>query len=767
MADWEIVDLPAKSPGGWEVVDLPPRKRGIIEGIVSDVKHLLGGERTPEEQAQAQQAYDESVATMRSNANETRAQLTGASLGLFPRIEAAVEAVFTDKDYDKSLEDIRKEQLEWAEKNPGTALAAEITGGIAMPVSIGVRAGQRAGAALTAATGSNRVGAAAATAVPGAAVGGAYSVGSAEDWSNPLQTAREGLEGAAFGAIAGPVTGALANGIWGASKGVGRGVRDLSGRIGEWFGTDATPAAERILARVAEGEGIARLPGVSRDAARRSADDLQASVNAAHVNGVDDSLVTANPRVAALVENLAGQSWMPDQPFENYARRALGGQQERVAEGVATTLRGAPGNHTQFMDDLERQSTTAFDDVYDDIRLGIINGQQGNMQVQGLYRIADENPETFNKYLQQSLQEVVADPRVQFEAADAARVFGTTQSDLRLIQAQDDALAAKAVADRERAAAQAALSDAKLNGGDIKQAKADFDVAQNAAYHADVAARDAEIAAQNVRRDGRLLRQNLPPAVVERLYANLSEAAHAGDRTALRVLEQMKGALRNTQKGNAMMSVKEDHANAFARLEAAQKGENIWASSGTSRSEIMRGVERGDVGNMATFTEAAAGGAGMRVAGDTGSFSRPNNIVGSAENRATLDQLFGEGRREAAQDLVRREGALHDTVNRLAHARHLGNRAIEPDGAIANLLKFGVQAQFTPSVAAMNLYRRSMTGITRQRGAAIAQLATTPDGITRVQAYMRAREAARGRIARRRQAISGMSQIDVTDDPEE
>jgi hypothetical protein len=660
-----------------------------------------------------------------------RSSAKGATLGGYDRVGALMHSAFSDKTYDEELERIRGDQAAFEDENPIVSQSAELVGGVATPGGAALKGAKYVGdlarwglrvrgAAPTVAKHGGRV---IGGMTAGAGFGTAAGLGQTDDLTDLPQVAGDMAGGAALGAALGPALEYGGGMVWNGAKWIGRQVDDIASRAYEAAGGDATRSGVRILADTAEGGHKTPRYGQTRDQARLSAAQLDADVANTSVNGVQNSLAVANPNVAALAEEIGAEAWMPNAPFEEFARRNLGNQTDRVSAGVGEALNGTPTNHRQFMRDLETEATTARDPFNDELRSGSINGQPGVMQIQGLHRIYSESPERITPHLESALDDVVNDSRVAFTAADKERVLGVSRADRALLDRRTQSFASKKRADEELAYAKARLDDARRAQDDvaIEAAQEAFEEARNTALHTDAMYRTSENAARGVSDKPRLLTQNLHPAVAERLYHYLSQAANSGDEVVLSAHRAMQQALGRTTKGRALLAGKAEHAQAFRNRDAGQAGEKIWNSQGIARDTQMRGFEDLAPGEQGVFRQAAAGGAASKVAGDQGTFARPQALVGSTENRETMRQLFGDDALARAQGLIDREGHVHDVTQRMFNARTHGNNL--PPDAIANALKMAVQWKFTPSVAIMNTWSRVMRGITAPRGAAIADIA--------------------------------------------
>jgi hypothetical protein len=110
-----------------------------------------------------------------------------------------------------------------------------------------------------------------------------------------------------------------------------------------------------------------------------------------------------------------------------------------------------------------------------------------------------------------------------------------------------------------------------------------------------------------------------------------------------------------------------------------------------------------------------------------------------------MDELFSPAARERTQEIIDREAHVHDVSRRMAESRTAGSQGKPDAGWLANALKTAVQWQFTPSVALMGFWQRVMTGVTKQRAAAMADIALTQgqQGIGCVRDELARREAIR------------------------
>ncbi len=195
--------------------------RGLIEGIVSDARHMLGLEQTDREKAQRARSYakleEERGAggwkdTLFSK-DGARLVAQGASLGSADEIEAAVRSLGSET-YDEALESIRND-LAAAREKPGSLLI-EMGSGALVPGGAAVNSLRAAPSIWRAAK-------------YGAGMGGAAGYLGAEGASDPdatmLDHVAERLPKAAFSAALGgtmgaalPAAGIVARGVGGIAK---------------------------------------------------------------------------------------------------------------------------------------------------------------------------------------------------------------------------------------------------------------------------------------------------------------------------------------------------------------------------------------------------------------------------------------------------------------------------------------------------------------------------------------------------------------------
>ena len=608
-----------------------------------------------------------------------RALAKGATFGAAPRIEAAARTGFgISGDYGKTLDQIREENDEWAAKNPGTALTLELAGGVAVPgaVANATRSGARARHMLRRAGASAptaRYGGMAASAAP---AGAAYGLMSGDDLTNVGEDIGNTLGGAVVASAAGPAL----MGLWAGAKAAGRGVR---GAVQAATNTGARDFAVRKAADKFENVGIAA-PATPRASwettTRRGAADFDAAATDADLPGMHVAPSYIDPVFEAEAMKVAQSGRVLAQPYRDMANRVTHRQTERVAESVPELLLGRPTNYRQLGENVEHGATRAQDAIYDQLRQRRLGGRAGNVQLPDLQTMARENPDSFRRFYQQSLDDAVANSVINRAEADGHWL-------------------------------------PRVN---------------NAADH--------------------VPRATAHPYVLERMYHYLSQAHNGGDNVARGLQEQLVDALQSTsRRSSALTDIKAAHSEEFRNRDAFNFGSGIWATSGPARSRALTEIQSMQPRQHAIATEAAAGAVGANVAGDAGTFARPRAITARADNRRAIEEMYGQQAGDAVEDYIRREANAHDVSGRVASA--LTREKDTPD-AIANLLKAGVQYQFTPSVAGMNLLARTRSGYTNKRLAETARLLTSHNPMDR--ARIRAELARRDRVLSRQDALADM-----------
>lgn len=679
MASWKDAPLVDEEQGAsaprWQSAPVADESSSITTGTDDS---FLGKIRSA---MQPGQLSDEALAQVRgSAAHEARAAAEGATFGLWDRAEAAAKSAFSDKTYGQELDALRDDQQKWAEDNPGSDFVMQLAGGIAVPGSAVVKGGKYVAdatraRALSAGLGQRAAGAVGTTAgsmAAGGTFGAAAGAGNTKDLTDLPQVAADTAGSAGFGAVAGPVLERAAGGIWSLAKLGGRTVRDMAQRVGEYFGADATPGAVRELADIAQRSNKATLPGQSRDAARRSSTEFARDLR----NSGSDSMAVADRDIAGRVATLAAKPEMPDAPFNNFVQNNLRGQTERVASDVSTTLNGGRAVSPRALADaLDDGATSAFDPRYTKLR-----GERP-MQVRGMRQMFNDNKKSLSQYIDESVEEAVANQHITRAQADA------------------------------------------------------------------------------VYKDGELLTNNIPTSVLIPLRSKLSRAAME-DQTASGLKKQIDAALDQTKRGKATLNLSKQHRQAFAEREAGDAGRAIWSKTGTVRDEAMRAYNKMSPAEQTAFREAAAGGVQSKISSDKGRFTRPRDLLDSAENRSTMNELFGPNAADAARRTIEREGNVYDTGVRMIAARQGTEGKAAPD-IVDHGIRTSVQWQFTRSVAMMNLWGRIKSQITNQRAAAIADLALSQgrQGASKVYSEMARREAVQARQPEVRRRIGAYSQV--------
>ncbi len=128
-------------------------------------------------------------------------ELAGGALFEFSdEIEAGARSIFADETYDEILERVRMDRRAYFDRNPATAIGANVIGGLAMP----------AGILGTAAKGATKVAPVLTSTAVGAGQGALTGIGASEDKS-AMDALAGGVLGGAFGAAGGKIGTMIAN----------------------------------------------------------------------------------------------------------------------------------------------------------------------------------------------------------------------------------------------------------------------------------------------------------------------------------------------------------------------------------------------------------------------------------------------------------------------------------------------------------------------------------------------------------------------------
>lgn len=274
--------------------------------------------RRRERQQQAVDPFDAELARRESAPSRfgrglIRAGAQGATFGFGEEIEAGVRAAFSPRTYEEILPEIRREMREYSGAYPGTALAAELAGGLAL----GGGAGALRSGAVRAGTGLAARAARGAAAAAGSAPGRAIT-------SGPGQAAIGGF-GSAEGDLGDRALGAALGGVVGAAlPAAGKAVMTKAPFLGQATGAITGPisrgytAGMRSVANALEGAGM---PGGARFL------EPQDAIRATRVAGEALPGGLAGPTARSIAPETGGARETVRQARE----RLLAQQQERLA----------------------------------------------------------------------------------------------------------------------------------------------------------------------------------------------------------------------------------------------------------------------------------------------------------------------------------------------------------------------------------------------------------------------------------------------------
>lgn len=194
----------AELPAGWKIADEPPAGAALPEGWkVADTS--AGGAPMPAFDAErmSPDEYARYTAAMR------RALISGATFGFSDRAESALRSLFGAK-YDDTLAQIRTEQAALKASDPLAYYGANIVGSLTMPVGAIGKVAEGVTAAARAAGASSAVAKSAGLASAGGGMGAASGAGTVEDYTKPIDAAKNVAVHAVVGAGAAPVIYGLA-----------------------------------------------------------------------------------------------------------------------------------------------------------------------------------------------------------------------------------------------------------------------------------------------------------------------------------------------------------------------------------------------------------------------------------------------------------------------------------------------------------------------------------------------------------------------------
>jgi hypothetical protein len=297
-------------------------------------------------------------------------ELAGVVGGIGPALSAAFDSEKSmadefGKGYTAARDKARAEEKQFRQENPGTALAADLTVGLAIPAGFAAKTAQTVGVLPT-------IGKYAAT---GAGLGAVSGAGNAE--GDIGDRAAGALGGGIAGGVVGAALPAISSGVAGSAKMAARPIMD---RIGE----GPAKALDRKIVQGFERDGKT----IDQVAARLKTLGPEATIADA-----------AGPNTVGLVENLANEPGVGQQ----MANRVLMGRQ-RGAGGRITDAAGRELGDAGFYEtlaDLDRARQTAARPLYEKA-----------VRPENLVPDKDFAPFAEDKFFSQTIASVKADPLV-------------------------------------------------------------------------------------------------------------------------------------------------------------------------------------------------------------------------------------------------------------------------------------------------------------------------------------------------------------------
>ena len=254
------------------------------------------------------------------------AGLQGMTFGFSDEIGTGLAALAASVGSDEKFDDIyssmmtseKSKRKSFSDQNPGAALAAEAAGGLATGLA---GAGKVLGSnALRMASPAART---LATAGVGAAEGGIYGAGQADPGSRISGAA----QGAAIGAVAAPVGGAVMNTL---GKGLSRGASAIKQRVGE----GSSAQADRAMRAFSQAGGL-------------SADDIQSRMAKL---GPEGTLMDTDDSLRMLTKAATAKTGPVKQQARDVVNRRQTGQIGRLERKIENLLGKNAGS---YADDLK------------------------------------------------------------------------------------------------------------------------------------------------------------------------------------------------------------------------------------------------------------------------------------------------------------------------------------------------------------------------------------------------------------------------------
>jgi hypothetical protein len=310
----------------------------------------------------------------------------GTTLGFGDEIAAGMGSLFGlgpyigGKGYREILDEVRGRGEKFATENPKTALAAELAGGVIVPVG-GAGAALKAGSTIAKATRTGKVGQLASSgAIIGAPYGAAYELGTAEtnDPGELAEAAGRGLgTGAAFGAVLQPAGAALVPLVEKGVQGTAAALRKLTG--GSIKGNLAPEAAarDRVARALAEDAEIGKISG---NPPLSEADFTAAAQRGQPVAALDMGGATTR----GLARATANTSGAAREMLESATDPRFASQGDRMAEYLRKLSKGGDPNTFATREALQAEArqirTPLYQKAYQDGRVGIDDAALINLE---------------------------------------------------------------------------------------------------------------------------------------------------------------------------------------------------------------------------------------------------------------------------------------------------------------------------------------------------------------------------------------------------
>jgi hypothetical protein len=264
----------------------------------------------------------------------------GLALGWGDEIEAGTRAMMSDRSYDQIVDEIRKNNAQFASDYPTTSVGLEFAGGVLPGVAaMFIPGGQALGTAQLERAGAGALAKLALkNAAIGSTVGGIAGAGQANEGNR--------MAGAGAGAVMGGVFGA----------GLPLGMRGI-GNAGRWAAERLNPSKAMI-----ENASLSKMSSALRDS-NMTPEDMKYMLSLDRAMGVPSVIANAGTGLSDLAETVAQRSGAGARNIEKVLGTQKAGIRDRVYQQTKNQMR--PGEYYDDLDNLILDMKTKSQPLYD------------------------------------------------------------------------------------------------------------------------------------------------------------------------------------------------------------------------------------------------------------------------------------------------------------------------------------------------------------------------------------------------------------------